>query len=109
MLGNKLFIVSEYMPYSLLQLLEGTAQMPNAPSKASESGMLQSVDVHTSVYLSSLRATSPGPHQWVCSILLVVFCQLVPFHTLLRSVVSSRAERHKLTCSERDVTSALRQ
>ena len=24
-LGNKLFIVCEYMPYSLLQLLEGTA------------------------------------------------------------------------------------
>ena len=31
MLGNKLFIVCEYMPYSLLQLLEGTAE-PSGPS-----------------------------------------------------------------------------
>lgn len=30
-LGNKLFIVCEYMPYSLLQLLEGTAE-PLDPS-----------------------------------------------------------------------------
>ena len=31
MLGNKLFIVCEYVPYSLLQLLEGTAE-PTDPS-----------------------------------------------------------------------------
>ena len=34
MLGNKLFIVCEYMPYSLLQLLEGAAE-PLDPSASS--------------------------------------------------------------------------
>ena len=38
MLGNKLFIVSEYMPYSLLQLLEGGGQPPLAPPQALTAG-----------------------------------------------------------------------
>ena len=49
MLGNKLFIVCEYMPYSLLQLLEGTAQIPNASSQAPETGALQSICAKSAV------------------------------------------------------------
>ena len=40
MLGNKLFIVCEYMPYSLLQLLEGTAEPPDPSSNIPPPGQL---------------------------------------------------------------------
>lgn len=40
MLGNKLFIVCEYMPYSLLQLLEGAAEPPGPSSSYPLSGWL---------------------------------------------------------------------
>ena len=39
-LGNKLFIVCEYMPYSLLQLLEGAAEPPDPSSNTPPPGQL---------------------------------------------------------------------
>lgn len=40
MLGNKLFIVCEYMPHSLLQLLEGTAEPLDPSSNPPPPGQL---------------------------------------------------------------------
>lgn len=47
MLGNKLFIVCEYMPHSLLQLLEGVAEPPGPSSGPPLSGrLLQRCEQH---------------------------------------------------------------
>lgn len=43
MLGNKLFIVCEYIPHSLLQLLEGTAESQNSMLETTVTGERRSI------------------------------------------------------------------
>lgn len=59
MLGNKLFIVCEYIPHSLLQLLEGTAEplalLTSLPSAGTQSSKLRALPQHVFQSISCMH------------------------------------------------------
>ena len=70
-LGNKLFIVCEFMPYSLLQLLEGAADAPNPSPTATVSGRI------LLSFSSAIASFTRQPLPLACDLLHLIVMSLI--------------------------------